>query len=328
MNEEAIRNDVYPGARIGRWTVLADQKTDRRGEALRLCKCECGTYRFVRERALRYGESGSCGCAQQEASRGQAYDLTGRTFGDLKVLGRSNKRQPGRGVWWWCKCKCGNICEVTATAMVTGKRTHCGCRKDLKRYAHADITNRTFGRLTALYPTEQRDSRGSVIWHCRCACGQELDIPYNWLMYDNIVSCGCQKREHDQKLNQLITRVDGTSIDHLRSQKIPSSNTTGVKGVYRVKGKYMANIVFQKKQYFLGTYETLEEAAAARREADELISGQAVLLYEKWKRRADESSAWAETHPLHFSVVRSAIGLRLETTPSPEEIEAPENGPH
>ncbi len=121
MNEEAIRNDVYPGARIGRWTVLADQKTDRRGEALRLCKCECGTYRFVRERALRYGESCSCGCAQQEASRGQAYDLSGRTFGDLKVLGRSNKRQPGRGVWWWCKCKCGNICEVTATALVTGK---------------------------------------------------------------------------------------------------------------------------------------------------------------------------------------------------------------
>lgn len=289
-----------------------------------LCKCRCGTYRFVRDRALRYGESKSCGCVQQEAIQGLAYDLTGRTFGDLKILGRSNKKQPGRGAYWWCQCKCGNLCEVTATALVTGKRTHCGCRKDLKHYAYADITGRQFGRLTALYPTKERNSHGSVIWHCRCSCGNELDISYNWLMYDNVVSCGCRKREHDQELNQLITRVDGTSIDHLRSQKIPSNNTTGVRGVYRVKGKYIGKIVFQKKQYSLGTYKTLEEAAEARRQAEELISEQAVLVYEKWKQRSDENPAWGEAHPIHFSVVRGADGLKLETTPSLNEIESME----
>ncbi len=321
MAENALRNNIFPSARIGRWTVLADQKTDESGETLRLCKCDCGTYRFVRERALRFGQTGSCGCAQQEAVQRRAYDLTGMTFGDLKVLGRSNKKKPGRGVWWWCQCRCGNLCEVTSTALATGKKTHCGCRSDLKHYAHADITNRQFGRLTALYPTEKRDPRGSVVWHCRCACGQELDVPYNWLMYDNIVSCGCQKREHDQKLNQLVTRVDGTSIDYLKSQKLPASNTTGVKGVYRVRGKYMAKIVFQKRQYFLGTYNTLEEASAARHEADELISAQAVSIYEKWKRRSDEDPAWGAAHPLRFSVVRGALGLSLETTPRLEDIE-------
>ena len=324
MSGSSARGVISPGMRFGRWTVLEDQKVDSRGDLLRLCKCECGTYRFVRERALRSGQSTSCGCARQETARSLAYDLTGRSFGDLRVLGRSNKKRTGSGVWWWCQCKCGNLCEVTATALVTGKQSHCGCRKDLRRYAYVDITSHKFGRLTALYPTAERDAHGGVVWRCRCDCGNELNVPYNWLVYDNIVSCGCQKREHDQKLNQLLERVDGTSINHLRSQKIPSNNTTGVKGVYRSKGKYIGKIVFQKKQYLLGTYKTLEEAAAARRRADELISGQAVLIYEKWKRRADESPEWGAMHPIHFSVVRGADGLRLETTPRMAEIETPE----
>lgn len=55
----------------------------------------------------------------------------------------------------------------------------------------------------------------------------------------------------------------------LRSKKIPSDNTTGYKGVYFVRGKYMAKSVFQKKQYFLGTYDNIGDAAQARQEAEE-----------------------------------------------------------
>ena len=55
----------------------------------------------------------------------------------------------------------------------------------------------------------------------------------------------------------------------LKSDKLPKNNTTGVRGVYRIWGKYVAKIVFQKKQYHLGSYDSLEEAALARREAEE-----------------------------------------------------------
>lgn len=34
-------------------------------------------------------------------------------------------------------------------------------------------------------------------------------------------------------------------------------------GVYLVKGRYLAKIVFQHRQYFLGTYASVEEAAEA-----------------------------------------------------------------
>lgn len=40
----------------------------------------------------------------------------------------------------------------------------------------------------------------------------------------------------------------------IRSKKVPTDNTTDVKGEYLIKGKYLAKIVFQKKQYHLGQY--------------------------------------------------------------------------
>lgn len=65
--------------------------------------------------------------------------------------------------------------------------------------------------------------------------------------------------------------MGGTSLDIIQSQKLPRDNTTGYKGVYLVRGKYLAKIVFQKKQYFLGTYDNIEDAASARKEAEDLL---------------------------------------------------------
>ena len=71
-----------------------------------------------------------------------------------------------------------------------------------------------------------------------------MDVSYNNLVYGNLKSCGCQKKEHDKKLGSMLTHVAGTSIDILKSKKIPTDNTTGYRGVYLVKGKYLAKIVF------------------------------------------------------------------------------------
>lgn len=168
----------------------------------------------------------------------------------------------------------------------------------------SDITGQRFGRLTALYHTDRRDPRGSVIWHCRCECGNEIDVSYNALRYGNMKSCGCRKKEHDQELRTFLTHVAGTSVEMLRSRKLPTNNTTGIKGVYLVRGKYMAKIVFQKKQYFLGTYDNIEDAAAARREAEELINDVVVDFYTKWTARAKEDPAWAEANPVSIRVER------------------------
>lgn len=45
-----------------------------------------------------------------------------------------------------------------------------------------DLSGQKFGLLTAMYPTERRDHRGSVYWHCVCECGNEIDVSAGALM--------------------------------------------------------------------------------------------------------------------------------------------------
>lgn len=308
MEQQKTKPPVVPGQKIGRWTVLDSSTFNARKEKKWLCRCECGTQRYVLERSLRYGGSKSCGCLQQERSlKATAYDLTGYVFGDLKVVGRRRKHTQSRPIWTCLCTNCGFTCEATATELVSGKKTNCGC-KSVKNYAYADITNQTFGRLTALYPTKKRDRGGAVVWHCRCRCGKEVDVSRNDLVYANMQSCGCRKKEHDAELKDLLIHVDGTSIDMLRSNKIPVNNTIGYRGVYLIKGKYVAKIVFKKKAYYLGSYDTVEEAARARKEAEGLLFDGTVQYYEKWKAKADTDAQWAAENPMQIFVANLGEG--------------------
>lgn len=52
-------------------------------------------------------------------------NLTGRTFGNLKILSRSQKK--GTRVYWNCLCSCGNSKEIRGNDIVNGKTLSCGC---------------------------------------------------------------------------------------------------------------------------------------------------------------------------------------------------------
>lgn len=56
------------GKRFGRWTVLRGAGNDKRGEALWLCRCDCGKESSLRGSSLRAGHSVSCGCYKKENS--------------------------------------------------------------------------------------------------------------------------------------------------------------------------------------------------------------------------------------------------------------------
>ena len=307
-----VRSEVYPGARIGRWTVLSKCAGD--GERRWRCRCDCGTERDVFERSLRYGGSLSCGCLRKDrAYEAIARDLTGQRFGRLTVIGIA-MTDGKSGCQWRCRCDCGKETVLAGTLLMTGKRTSCGC-DTVKKYAFSDISGQKFHRLTALYPLDKRTAKGGVIWHCRCECGNELDVPYNNLLYSNLRSCGCRRREHDMQLKELLPHVDGTSICHLRSKKTPKNNTTGVRGVYLIRGRYVAKIVFQKKQYLLGTYDKLEDAADARREAEAVLNDQVATFYDRWADKAKEDREWADANPISISVERRNGELRVELLP-------------
>lgn len=295
----------------GMWTVLGPTITTPKGEMKYLCRCDCGTERYVLERSLRYGGSKSCGCLTRKmATEAVEHKLEGQVFGNFTVMGKAAKKERNGGTWWVCRCSCGNTLEVSGTLLVTGRKSHCGCGSN-PQYYYVDITDKPFAHLTAKY-VAKRD-KGVVYWHCVCECGNEVDIPYNELVYSHRKSCGCKKNAHEQNLARLLTHVDGTSVDMIRSKKLPADNTTGAKGVYFIKGKYVAKIVFQRKAYYLGAYSEFEKAVRARREAEELLFDGAVSHYNKWKLKAEADPEWGENNPVSILVAKKSSN-QLEVT--------------
>lgn len=53
-------------------------------------------------------------------------DLTGQTFGRLKVLERAGSNKNGRALWL-CKCDCGKIIVKTGKLLLNGHCKSCGC---------------------------------------------------------------------------------------------------------------------------------------------------------------------------------------------------------
>ena len=64
-------------------------------------------------------------------------DITGATYGRLRVLSKTDLRAPDGSVKWECLCQCGNICTVSGTLLRRGSTVSCGCklRDVLKRRA-------------------------------------------------------------------------------------------------------------------------------------------------------------------------------------------------
>ena len=130
-----------------------------------------------------------------------------------------------------------------------------------------NISNERFGRLVAIKHTEKRYRDGEVIWECVCDCGNITEVPLHHLRAGNVRSCGCLQNE-SAKLAAQSQRFEGTKIPSL-TRKISSNNKSGVKGVHKVGNKWRAQITFQRKVMYLGCFNKIEDAALARKKAEE-----------------------------------------------------------
>ena len=106
----------------------------------------------------------------------------GQRFGRLvvtKEVGRKN-----RCVLWECKCDCGEYTNIISSSLMSGDTTSCGCA-----YVKGLLGQR-FGKLVVMDYTKKR-SRGSVVWKCKCDCGEYKDIDSRKLTSGGTKSCGC-----------------------------------------------------------------------------------------------------------------------------------------
>ena len=104
------------GKRFGILTVL--QETDKKGYWL--CRCDCGNTTVVSVYKLISDHTKSCGCIKTN-------DLTGKRFGRLTVLRRSERKASAGQAYWICQCDCGNVKELIHNSLTHGTALSCGC---------------------------------------------------------------------------------------------------------------------------------------------------------------------------------------------------------
>lgn len=121
-------------------------------------------------------------------------DETGNKYGSLTVISVTKDKNDRTA--WLCQCDCGNTKIVRGSDLRKNKITHCSkscpCRINGK---FIDETGNKYGFLTVLHRAKKNSPSNKVMWHCKCDCGNEIDVIGESLRKNLTKSCGCQSKE-------------------------------------------------------------------------------------------------------------------------------------
>ena len=235
-------------------------------------------------------------------NRGRAKDIAGKQFGYLTAIEPTGEKYR-KDYIWRCRCKCGNEVELPATRLLTGNTLSCGClRKERFMEAHKFIA----GTSLRMSLEEQVHSTRSVSGYTGV-----LPYRGKWqaqIMYKGQrIFLGCYSKLEDavkaRARGKELVQMDAMGLldiyeelhkndpafpepSKVRAENkqpksaqpapsilpaIRSNNTSGHPGVLRKRNKWEAKITYQKRTYRLGVYEDMEDALAARLEAEEQL---------------------------------------------------------
>lgn len=126
------------GQRFGKLTVIEQLPSTKTGQRRWRCICDCGGEHIATTSNLTHGKTTNCGCKKSP-------DLTGKVFGRLTVIGRSDKRNP-RGArttpMWECRCECGNITYKATDTLTNPDESMC---QECKGRIGAEIARQSAG---------------------------------------------------------------------------------------------------------------------------------------------------------------------------------------
>ena len=181
-------------------------------------------------------------------------NLIGQRFHSLEVI--SGPIIKNKKTYWVCKCECGKEKIARADQLKNGQTKSCGCYKNKifiennKKRQTLDLTNQQFGKITALYPTEERSADGRVIWQCQCECGTLLKVNTHDLQEHRVMSCGCLKSKGELQIQQLLSscNIPFATQQTFSTCRFPNSGYLAHFDFY-VDGSYL--IEYDGEQHFI-----------------------------------------------------------------------------
>lgn len=232
------RDKIYVGATFNYWTVIDDSYSDN----VCRCRCKCGTEKEVDNYSLIVGESTSCGCYKKSAEF-------------LKRMGDAHKKYNDF------------VVNDKYVIMYTSKNEP--FLVDIEDFGK--VRKICWSKNGAGYLTGNAGNNKIVMLHRYIMdCPDDKDVDHK---------NGSDTKFDNRRSNLRI----GTKAENMRNTKTPITNTSGHKGVYWSKSRqlWVAQIACginpkngKKKCYYLGSYENIEDAIAARKAGEEKYFGE------------------------------------------------------
>jgi hypothetical protein len=197
----------FSGQRIGALTVLDRGTNDKSGRPQWRCRCDCGNETLVKAFWLSKKTSTSCGCGMYRNTR-LVKDLAGQRFGRLLAVEPAYSK-PNGGVFWRCRCDCGNETVVRGAKLNNGHTQSCGCIRREMMTTHGHTGN---GKNRKPSPTYS--SWANLIARCTYVSA----TAYEHYKKRDITLCD-RWRTFENFLADMGERPEGTTLDRVENDK-------------------------------------------------------------------------------------------------------------
>jgi hypothetical protein len=302
------------GMVFGDFTVLGHDESRGKYQYYEICKCnKCGKEKSIASGGLTTRNKNFCECNEKFNKReditGYEKDLSGEKFGSLTVISFSHTEHSHSH--WNCVCDCGEDVTKSISYLKGSKYKMCNkCRSKIlsdkivkkekpvvdkkspgqkKQNTYCEMGDYTIINGDIIVDTEDVEFIKSLNRYVSKSSGGYPLIFVNngWFFIHRLLMGLPQKYDKETKIivdhingNRLDCRKQNMRICHKEKNPINcktyKSNTSGVKGVSWMKklSKYQASICVNGKSIYLGVHSDINDAIAARKEAENKYFGE------------------------------------------------------